>query len=72
MEVLTLTAFYFLLLQLVKQAILPRVHGLALKTTVAAVCSFMYLLYLNCSPSLALSLHTHITKAASNVITEKP
>lgn len=25
-------------MQLVKQAILPRVHGLALKTTVAAVC----------------------------------
>lgn len=32
---------YFL--QLVKQAILPRVHGLALKTTVAAVCVvYMY------------------------------
>ena len=71
MEVVTLTAFYFLLLQLVKQTILPRVHGLALKTTVAAVCSFMYLLCLNCSPSLVLSLHTQITKAASNVITEK-
>lgn len=28
----------FYALQLVKQAILPRVHGLALKTTVAAVC----------------------------------
>ena len=72
MEVLTFTAFYFLLLQLVKQAILPCVHGLALKNTVAAICSFMYLLYLNCSPFLALSRHTHITKAASNVITEKP
>ena len=30
--------FIFVSLQLVKQAILPRVHGLALKTTVAAVC----------------------------------
>lgn len=29
-------------LQLVKQAILPRVHALALKTTVAAVCTFIH------------------------------
>lgn len=28
--------------QLVKQAILPRVHGLALKTTVAAVCMNLF------------------------------
>jgi hypothetical protein len=32
--------------QLAKQAILPRVHGLALKTTVAAVCIFTYLFIL--------------------------
>nr|XP_027092640.1 SCY1-like protein 2 isoform X2 [Coffea arabica]XP_027092641.1 SCY1-like protein 2 isoform X2 [Coffea arabica] len=30
--------------QLVKQAILPRVHGLALKTTVAAVCGLLLLM----------------------------
>jgi hypothetical protein len=30
---------FFFLVQLVKQAVLPRVHGLALKTTVAAVCT---------------------------------
>lgn len=35
---LKMLIFYFLL-QLVKQAIMPRVHGLALKTTVAAVRS---------------------------------
>lgn len=29
--------------QLVKQVILPRIHGLALKTTVAAVCIFLIL-----------------------------
>lgn len=33
--------------QLAKQAILPRVHGLALKTTVAAVCIFTYLFSLH-------------------------
>ena len=32
--------------QLAKQAILPRVHGLALKTTVAAVCILTYLFIL--------------------------
>ena len=30
----------YFFLQLVKQAVLPRVHGLALKTTVAAVCVY--------------------------------
>lgn len=36
---------FFILCQLVKQAILPRVHGLALKTTVAAVCILFYLAF---------------------------
>jgi hypothetical protein len=35
----------FFLVQLVKQAVLPRVHGLALKTTVAAVCTVYTLVY---------------------------
>jgi len=30
--------FFSSAFQLVKQVVLPRVHGLALKTTVAAVC----------------------------------
>lgn len=34
--------YVFICLQLVKQAIMPRVHGLALKTTVAAVRSLMF------------------------------
>jgi hypothetical protein len=33
---------FFPLLQLLKQAVLPRVHGLALKTTVAAVCTYSF------------------------------
>lgn len=33
------------LMQLVKQAVLPRVHGLALKTTVAAVCTLYTSVY---------------------------
>lgn len=37
--------FFFSLVQLVKQAVLPRVHGLALKTTVAAVCTVYNLVY---------------------------
>lgn len=36
----------FSLVQLVKQAVLPRVHGLALKTTVAAVCTVYIVVYL--------------------------
>lgn len=39
METLS-SLFFFSTLQLVKQAVLPRVHALALKTTVAAVCNF--------------------------------
>lgn len=35
--------YFFLFLQLVKQAVVPRVHGLALKTTVAAVCFLCFL-----------------------------
>jgi hypothetical protein len=45
-EVLTYSVLiytHFNYFQLVKQAILPRVHGLALKTTVAAVCMFLCL-----------------------------
>ncbi|TYH60376.1 hypothetical protein ES332_D08G287600v1 [Gossypium tomentosum] len=43
-EVLRKSAFLAkqLDLQLVKQAILPRIHGLALKTTVAAVCMLLF------------------------------
>ena len=37
----------YILAQLVKQALVPRVHGLALKTTVAAVCELIALLNLH-------------------------
>lgn len=39
LELLVCIVLYFHSFQLVKQAILPRIHGLALKTTVAAVCT---------------------------------
>lgn len=37
--------YFSILLQLVRQAILPRIHALALKTTVAAVCPIVLSLY---------------------------
>jgi hypothetical protein len=44
-----LYAHSFFFFQLLKQAVLPRVHGLALKTTVAVVRILMYLLPSNTS-----------------------
>ena len=46
----------FCFLQLVKQAMLPRVHGLALKTTVAAVCEHL------CLPVIILNLNRFYDK----------
>lgn len=59
---------YFCSWQLVKQAILPRVHGLALKTTVAAVCMFLCYWCHSYLDSIALIIYWILSKDVLNYL----